>query len=154
MTKPEVNEPPAPKKFTAVKKTLAIAAFIAGASFCIAGDQWHSQPSFFYINELPLPWWLYGAVLLLAACFIFVEKTRPVGFLLGAILYSFFAIAVWLAVLGGFHLNVAILGRFPNNTVGSFFAAGNITTVCVLYWSELKSSIYVQVNPERAKKLE
>ena len=153
MRKLKLKLKPTTEEFGALRLVLALAAFIAGASFCLAGSEWHQSPTFYYVNQLNVPWWLIGAFLIIAALCLIVSKIRPIGFLIGAIVYTFFSIASWLAVLGGLHLHILFLSylAFPENTVASFFAAGNITTICVLYWSSLKYAIYVQVDPERVK---
>lgn len=132
---------------------MAVMAFVVGASFCFLGEKWRTSSAFYFVNRLPLPWWLYGGLLVVAAGCLIVEKYRPVGYLIGAIIYSFFALMVWLSVLGGLHATVFPLKYldFPSITEESFFGACNLSTIAVLYWSALRYSIYAQVDPESPK---
>jgi hypothetical protein len=134
-----------------VRIAMAVCAFIAGASFCFAGKEWHTSRSLYYINQLPVSWWVYGLLLLVGGCCMLLTKVKPIGFLIGAIVYTFFALMVWLAVVGGLHLDIFPLEKlhFPTNSVGNFFAASNLTTLSVLYWSALKGAVYKQVDPEK-----
>lgn len=134
--------------FVPIRRTLSVMAFIVGASFCFLGDAWHKQPSLFYLNQLPIPWWTYGIAFLLAGLLIPFDKFRPYGYLIGAIIYTIFSVAVWLAVVGGFHPHLFLFENFPEGSVSSFFAACNITTISVVYWVCLKFSIYRRYDPD------
>ncbi len=135
----------------AVIRVMAVTAFLAGASFCFAGEDWHAQPTFYYINELPIPWFVYGILFVIGGICVLIPYVKPIGFLVGGILYTFFSLLVWAAVVAGLNLNVLLLSKldFPEGLYPSFFAACNLTTICVLYWSALKDSIYTQVDPDR-----
>ena len=135
--------------FVAVRYALAATAFIAGASFCFLGERWHSQPTFFYVNRLPIPWFVYGIWLVLAALCLIWKKTRANGFRMGGIIYSFLAICAWLSVIGGLHLHWLPDLHFPKGSIGSLFAACNITTIAILYWSALHWVVYSEVDPDR-----
>lgn len=127
--------------YLVLRVAVAISALLVGASFCIipSANALHKSHPFYFVNLLSntfsIPWWFYGVWLLIAGVVLFFRKTRPVGFLLGGIIYTFFAIATFWAVVTG-HSD-------------SILAVTNLTTVAILYWSALRISIYDQVDPER-----
>lgn len=129
---------------------LAVFAFIIGANFCFVQTFWHSNATFYFVNILGAPWWVYGGLFILAAVLLLFEKTRPWGYLIGVILYTFFSIAAWLAIIGSLHWSIIPAWlALPAGKVGNIFAASNITTIAILYWSSLRWSIYDLVDPER-----
>lgn len=134
-----------------LRQTLAIMAFLTGALFCFGSTAWHSQGTFYYLNQLPIPWWVYGLTLLIAGALLLLQKLKPVGYLIGAILYSFFGLAAWLAVLGGIHSQIWLLAELdlPPGVNGNPFSAINMTTIALIYWWCVRESIYIQVDPDR-----
>lgn len=121
--------------FIPVRIVAALSALLIGAGFCIGPNAWHSIPPFHFINivnnYLNLSWILYGIWLLVAGISLLIKETRPLGYLLGGMIYTFFACCTWLAAGSG------------------LFAPCNLTTVAVFYWSALKVSIYDQIDPDR-----
>lgn len=136
--------------FGSLRLVMAVMAFIVGASLCLVGGEWQGSAAFYLVNQLPIPWFVYGICLVLCAICVLSEYLRPIGYLVGAMVYSFFALLVWIVVLGGVHVfTVKGLHIAPNSITGIIFAASNLTTIAVLYLSALKHSIYIQVDPER-----
>lgn len=139
----------------AIRVVTSLTAILAGAGFCFGPASWHSGGSYYFISLLHIPWQAYGFYLIVAGILIVFQKTRPIGYLMGAMLYTFFAIAAWLAVLGGVHGSILFFGHLPHwlqlpaGKVGGVFAPCNITTIAVLYWSATRWALYDQIDPER-----
>lgn len=137
-----------------IRLVLAVSAFLVGASFCFGPDQWHASPSFYYVNLLHVSWYVFGAVFILAGICLVFDKVRPIGYLIGAIIYTFFSIVIWLTVLGGIHSSIGglhIPSWLRTEGAGNLFAASNSSTVAVLYWAAVRWSVYEQVDPDRRR---
>lgn len=131
-----------------LRLTLAVMAFLAGAFVCFYPSGWHFSPTFYYVNKLNVPWWLVGGLFLIAGVAILIKKIRPIGYLIGAIVYSFFSLSAWLVVIGGLHWSYVPDFGFPKGLVGSPFAAVNLTSLALVYWIVLRDAVYKQVDPE------
>lgn len=129
--------------FAVLRLVLAVCAFIVGAGFCFGPSRWHEGPSLYYVNILgnffrvggvALAWPLCGAALMLAGVCLLIQRYRPIGYLIGGIIYSFFSLAVWLT--------------WPTGHNGSILAPCDLTTVAALYWTALRWSLYDLMSPE------
>lgn len=131
----------------AIRIVISITAIVAGASFCLGPAKWHEVPSFYYVNLLHVPWWAYGLYLVVAGLLTLHHKTRPLGYFMGAVLYSFFAIAIWLATLGGVSHGLLFF-HLPGGQA-NVFAPCNVTVVAVLYWVAARWALYDHIDPDR-----
>lgn len=130
--------------FAILRLVLAVCAFLVGAAFCGGPFAWHSGSSFYYVNILgkffsiggvEIAWPLCGAALIAAGFCLLSARFRPIGYLIGGIIYSFFTLAVWLT--------------WPTGHSGSVLAPCDLTTVAALYWTALRWSLYEQFAPGR-----
>lgn len=134
--------------FLLLRLAFAVSAFLVGASFFLLPAKWHKSAQFHFVNLLPIPWWVYGALLVGAAVLSLYKRTRPQGYLIGAIVYTFFALAAWLAVIGGIQ-DAPLWLHLPSGKAGSVFSASNFSTLSIVYWSLLHWSIIEHVDPDR-----
>lgn len=90
---------------------VCICAGLAVPSGLLIGwdSKFNSSPALVWLHGLASPWWAWGIAFFASGLFITIPKTRPLGYLIGFVLYGMCALAVLHAVPGQPHNNIAAI---------------------------------------------
>lgn len=88
---------------SAIRAALIMLSGIAGFIWLFFGSRWHTSTTYIYVNDVHLPWKMWGAIFLMQAAFLTMPmKLRLVGYVSGFMTCAFFGILLFAAALMGY----------------------------------------------------
>ena len=118
----------------------AITSIALGIGFMFGPQQWHTSKTLYYVNILPIPFWIWGilflvgGILLALAEFKGQERFRISGYLTVASLSLFFDICAWASLFWA---------------GGTLLAPCSLLMVAILYWVLFKFAVFDKFDPDR-----
>lgn len=102
---------------------LAAVGIVAGSVFAFGDEaKWRSTPSFDWLSRLPVPLQFWGAAFIVYGLLLLVERTRPIGFALGAFLFALFAVSLLATLKDEGPKNVFVIAGLLDVTVFHVFS--------------------------------
>jgi hypothetical protein len=117
---------------TLLQMTTVSMSLIPGIALLQGPDKWHQGvKTYAVINRIHfIPWSFYGLLLVVAGVMSWTYIWRPIGYFLGGVVWSFFAICTWWTILTGEIANV--------------MTPPGLTALAVMYWLSLRWLIYAR----------
>lgn len=85
---------------TPFRWVIALVNAIVGITLALGPSDWHDTASLRFLGRLNVPWWIWGALFVIAACLLIFGGAREsdFGYRLGAFLYIVFAVSLIVTI--------------------------------------------------------
>lgn len=100
-----------------MRPVFALGALFIGASLIWGPTHWHTSPSMMLVQQLGIPWDVWGLLFIAYSMLLYTNSTRVFGFFLGFVLYSFFTGSFIYALSTGRSANIVLLVVAVNATI-------------------------------------
>lgn len=97
---------------------LSLTGLIAGVILALGdGRKWRATPSLHWIAQAPIPLQTWGLAFIAYAVLLLHTRTRPIGYAVGAALYSVFMLSLLATLPGPAPKNIITIGAIADTVV-------------------------------------